>query len=129
MSDDLTKFDLVGTQRNFIDAIEDVMSERIEPALTPEQWQDVSDHYDKQFTVTPGVFLPLDRLREAPAAAIAVGNFYLEPDDPRKITRDIITLLRQAAGGPTFIPSGADIDRMKRFLDALEKSYLPATGE
>lgn len=93
------------------------MTDRTEPALTPEQWQwardgalDVCSLYYTKGTA---------------GAVIAIVNDELPDTDPRKITRAKVELLRDAIldwnpiGYPPFTKGS-----LKAFCAALE-SYLP----
>ena len=88
------------------------MSEKIEPALSAEEWRDLLEG------------MPVGTFDDA--AAIALANHSLADDDPRKITRERIETLRSAMelaveGRRHYRPAEGDA---LAFLDALE-SYLP----
>lgn len=85
----------------------------IEPALTAKQWG-----------FHPGVCEAFDRYGFA--AAIAIANHLLDPDDPRKITRAKIDAMREviAEEWPTDLPGIPNASLVVQFADALA-SYLP----
>ena len=87
------------------------MTERIEPALTPEEWADGPD-------LDGDCFCTADQ-----AYRIAIANQRLSDTDPRKITRDKLDSIRstlKAADGEWY----QDVSDDMAFLDALA-SYLP----
>jgi hypothetical protein len=89
------------------------MSEKIDPALTAEEWAHAMDA-----DVRDGLAYEVCYLwgRSRPAGAIAIANAALPDSDPRKITREKLRLVGRLMG--------AHEDDEKAFLDALE-SYLP----
>jgi hypothetical protein len=101
------------------------VSEKIEPALTPEEWNrplrpSIASPSASSGTVVVDTYIA-DAARRVPAA-IAILNQLLPDSDPRKITRATVQRLRRTAydapdgySGPTWL---ADL------ADALE-SYLP----
>lgn len=101
------------------------MSEKIEPALSAEEWAtalepDSRDALAYEVTYLWG--------RSRPAGAIAIANTALPDSDPRKITREMVDEVRRVASAIN--PSAADADgeesvrSLARIADALE-SYLP----
>lgn len=93
------------------------MSERITPALTPEEWEyamheDVRDGLAYEVTYLWG--------RSRQAGAIALANAALPDDDPRKITRERVNILRELWAECPYEYQTA----LRELADALE-SYLP----
>lgn len=100
------------------------MSEKIEPALSADEWAEVEELRDPLATACT-ILVDLIVAGGENAAAIALGNHLLSDDDPRKITREKIALLRAIVENDAFTqgdqaPAGPEMT----FLDALE-SYLP----
>jgi hypothetical protein len=92
------------------------MTDRIEPALTPEQWIEHREALNDDGYGYQAV--PYWEGLAGQAGAIAVANDLLPDSDPRKITRERITLLRD--------PAYRETEQMA-FIDALA-SYLPPEG-
>jgi hypothetical protein len=111
------------------------MSEKIEPALSAEEWKAGRFGDQSQFVEISGVG-DLDVANEDrysgqvvdAVKVIALANAALPDSDPRKITREKILLVRSAivhepyAGSSSPNPDGAAA--LQAFADALE-SYLP----
>lgn len=98
------------------------MTDRIVPALTPEEWANADPTSLHGFD-DGGIYVNMGRTIDErdvsgrPAALLALANAALPDDDPRKITREWLNSLRSlAADLPE--PELADI------ANALE-SYLP----
>jgi hypothetical protein len=108
----------------------DDMTDRIEPALTPDAWRYwLRDRDDPARAVATACDAVSFDLRQKPERLIALANAALPDDDPRKIRRHRIALLRYIVGRA---PDADDVDKVesvlaKDFLDALE-SYLPPEG-
>lgn len=70
------------------------MSEKIEPALTAQEWADAREPDSSE-----GLAYEVTYLwgRSRPAGTIAIANAALKDDDRRKITRDKIIQLRSVA--------------------------------
>lgn len=114
------------------------MSEKIEPALTAEQWAEIQSAPIESDDLYP--LAPVARCEVLakivgfaaysddawyipdPVAAIAACNAALPDDDPRKITREKLDDLR--AGLDVGEDTRNDESAARAFLDALE-SYLP----
>jgi hypothetical protein len=98
------------------------MTDRIEPALTAEEWAKRVGVYGWDY----GSGFIVDR----PHAIIAVLNAALPDADPRKITRKHIAMLREAGRqrdslSPPYLDITLDdAAELLAFADALE-SYLP----
>ena len=100
------------------------MSEKIEPALTPELVAIVSRRYVQQHELYRAGFeerlLPHDD-----AVAIAVLNHRLADSDPRKITREKVNRLRAIAEAIRDVHGNWDAKAfLEETADTLE-SYLP----
>lgn len=101
------------------------MTDRIEPALSSEEWAHAMDE-----DVREGLAYEVTYLwgSSRPAATIALANAALLDSDPRKITRTKITLLREAADShrayDSIEPFHAEAKSLAEFANALE-SYLP----
>jgi hypothetical protein len=92
------------------------MSEKIEPALTPEQWKIA---HTGAIDVC-GLYYQGDG-----AMAIAIINAELPDTDPRKITREWIQHLRTASDRVEDLEGDGTVWRaLDRIADALQ-SYLP----
>lgn len=103
---------------------------KIEPAVTSEQWARHSDTFRRVWMI--------EAVDEQDfAALIALANAALKDDDPRKITREKVRLVRELADlawlraksfkiAEPFATQNADRARaeVEQFADALE-SYLP----
>lgn len=91
------------------------MSEKIEPALSAEEWarkrEDGLDLYDDFVSDRPG----------SGPRIIAAINDDLPDDDSRKITREWVIELRRVAQA---FPSLGELREIAAMADALE-SYLP----
>lgn len=92
------------------------MSEKIEPALTPEQWRDS----DRTITEMVGA---LPERAEDMVSLVALANAALPDSDHRKITREMVGRLRWAASHAGESNGGAQ-QCIDAIADALE-SYLP----
>lgn len=95
------------------------MSEKIEPALTSQQWAEVESYdgplfYDEAIQNCPPESLPY---------LIALANAALPDSDPRKITREKVDALRITLlnKGSAF---GKGFGLVNQIADALS-SYLP----
>lgn len=123
------------------------MTDRIEPALTAEEWREKVAWMDPyrvgvSVGITPNGVVEIDdddyysgftRTMSRPAALIALANAALPDSDPRKITLGTVLELRRWA---EFVAIGmkdsgykhevvqANFDQMRDFADALS-SYLP----
>ena len=74
------------------------MSEKIEPALTAEEWQYwLGDRGYLDLTLDAGMDAMAYSLHQSRAAIIALANAALPDSDPRKITRALVAMLRDAA--------------------------------
>lgn len=107
------------------------MSEKIEPALSAEQWAElVVELPDEHAWTEPGYLCANDNDRwgtsRVPAhIAIALANAALPDDDPRKITRKMVTGLREIASDQPW-DEGLGL-WLNRVADVLE-SFLPPEG-
>lgn len=99
------------------------MTEKIEPALSAEEWAEVSR---MEIEAVAAQFY------ERPVAVVAFANAALPDSDPRKITRETVNLLREIVANehesaklnePSNIGE-AEISGLTQLADAL-KSYLP----
>lgn len=100
------------------------MTDRLDPALSAEEWREFQR--DLQHGLEIGL-LPDGVGYEVAHCAyyIAVNNAALPDTDPRKITREWVTFLReQAVGAFSSDYRGADAAEFTAMADALE-SYLP----
>lgn len=102
------------------------MSERIEPALTEREWILLALWLAGKM---PGGKVPGMVIRDLPDAhrvgALAIANAMLLPDDPRKITRHAIAVLRETSSAIGHgNASHFQADWLATFAEALE-SYLP----
>jgi hypothetical protein len=129
------------------------VSEKIEPALTPEEWAGGPDDLDRpeDGIAAPQAFDgdPTDRYAAGvsvfegslqliydefhvtpfgrPAAVIAVANAALPDSDPRKITREMVTRIQHAghyAHNGREVMTPDKLDALLAIAKALE-SYLP----
>jgi hypothetical protein len=62
------------------------MSEKIEPALSAEEWANVVEA--RTVLSSPAGVLKYMVVRDERVAAVAIGNYLLPDSDPRKITRE-----------------------------------------
>lgn len=96
------------------------MSEKIEPALSEEEWEDVlrivSVHGPDGLALAVGYEDCIGPNEEARAYSIAINNAALPDDDRRKITREMVNDLRRI--------DSEEYPPLSRIADALE-SYLP----
>lgn len=67
------------------------MTDKIEPALTAEEW---AAYRKRGVTLSSAIDDFLDLLPEELARGIALANFSLPDDDPLKITREDVAILR-----------------------------------
>lgn len=98
------------------------MTDPIEPALTPEEWKNEGDpvvdgYIDWDTQIVDVRSRALDDKRFIPGL-IALANAALPDDDPHKITREMVRLLRDTA---------EEYDYLTPIADALA-SYLPPEG-
>ena len=110
------------------------MSDRIEPALTPEEWRTAKLWLaGKMIGGKVRGSVVLDLPDKHTPAALALANAALPDTDPRKITREWVADIRERAddlAGEIAEWVGdsprteAQIARLRRIADALE-SYLP----
>lgn len=70
------------------------MTDKIEPALTPEEWRDALSE-----DMRDGLAYEVSYLwgRERPHAAIAIANAALPDSDPRKLAREMVRYLLEIA--------------------------------
>lgn len=93
------------------------MSEKIEPALSPEEWSEAIRN-----PIQWGINGDEPHIT---VQQIAVANAALPSGDPRKITREKVEMMRRAAWN---VPDGYSGNlALSEFADALE-SYLPPEG-
>lgn len=105
------------------------MSEKIEPALTPEEWAKVvAEHTETPFSAPTSIYYDLiGGNPDGCAEIIALNNFVLPHDDPRKITREKLKVMRAAADSikdEFGIGHDDEYSTLYSLADALE-SYLP----
>jgi hypothetical protein len=103
------------------------MTERIEPALTAEEWASIQAGNGIPYMTRCSVVDDLRGLDDGDThAAIAYANHLLPDSDPRKITREMVDDLRMAASGLRHEYGSVDEDAasVDRVSDVLE-SYLP----
>ena len=130
------------------------MTQDIEPALSASEWKDQRALRPEGTAVWPisynrehpGLHVPVTaavsfHVSKPPAlvAVIAIANAALPDSDPRKITRDMVTLLRRIAytevaeedGEGSYdsanLFEGKEMDALMELADALA-SYLPPEG-
>lgn len=103
----------------FADAKEETMGDKIEQALTKDEWEHALDP-DVRESLAYEVTYLWGKTR--PGAAIALANAALPDSDPRKITREIVEAIRKAY--LEFGQTNETTDRILEIADALE-SYLP----
>lgn len=100
------------------------MTEKIPPALSPEEWAEPANvgYFDwPNGIVDVSSDTPPDRL---PAQIIALANAALPDSDARKITREKIKMLRDYAADITRIGGGRHGGELDHLADELE-AYLP----
>jgi hypothetical protein len=103
------------------------MTDRIEPALTPDEWKQkrACDAHGNGAMISSGVLVGLSGGAIAavldPAKTIALANAALPDDDLRKIARADVENLRGILTADAWAVAKADI---RRLADALA-SYLP----
>lgn len=100
------------------------MIEKIEPALTPDEW---ATKTSGDFSIDGNQLWGQDEQRRGncwidAAKAIALANAALRNDDPRKITREMIDAL--VAAWMKFGQTSVITDRLLIIAEALQ-SYLP----
>jgi hypothetical protein len=93
-----------------------MMTDRLEPALSEEEWARVHDGTAR--------WAVLDMAPEVQRKMIALANAALPDDDPRKITWEMVTVIREAAHVPQHDGATWEDERVTRIADTLE-SYLP----
>lgn len=108
------------------------MSEKIEPALTPDEWRRGEKRLDQWSRIVGGDDIVIEgpdpqeavtlRKPNEIAALIALANAALPDNDPRKITREMITKLQMLLSA--FEADDHVHDWYPAVVDALE-SYLP----
>jgi hypothetical protein len=99
------------------------MTDRIEPALTPDVWRYwLRDRDDPARAVATACDAVSFDLRQKPERLIALANAALPDPDPRKITHTTVARLRFLRGA--FHPDDKVHDWLAPLADALE-SYLP----
>jgi hypothetical protein len=99
------------------------MTDRIEPALTAEEWASIQAGNGIPYMTRCSVVDDLRGLDDGDThAAIAYANHLLPDSDPRKITRERIAAMRNTVTNLSLVdPDGEVVDA---FADALA-SYLP----
>jgi hypothetical protein len=106
------------------------MSEKVEPALTPEQWRqrgtDVAYLAHDGVWIYPGSPEVLVSGRDIPAL-VALANAALPHGHPGKLTRTHVNWLREEADVLKRNGAGAGALMATEIADALE-SYLPPEG-
>jgi hypothetical protein len=103
----------------------------IPPALDADRWREISGRHALEGALADAAFVTRDVT--GLAATIALANAALADEDPRKLTRATVGLLRQIGHtienlvGTTFVSAEtkrAEIDAVRDLADVIE-SYLP----
>jgi hypothetical protein len=118
------------------------MTDNIHPALTPEEWKEqyavrpegtamwpISFHREYRglhIPVTADVALTVEKPKTI-IAIMAAANASLPDDDPRKLTRDMVDDLRDAAAFYADNHRSSMFRAVKRVADAIE-AILPPRG-